>query len=127
MEVLFEYPNSFNDDISVWKDDRYNMENYHIGIEGYIGYDNLQDGIDYLCKLKEKYFDWLKQNYDISELNNNIKNDMVYKSYDIEIFNHSNEEYKILFIFLSAPTFYNIYDTYKWFDGVVNQLKNIKI
>jgi hypothetical protein len=117
-ETLFKYPKTL-EDIEVWKNyDSYKP--YHIDIEGLIWYETLQNGIDYLTTLKDEYFKWLKSNHN-DEIVEEV-NDIIYKSYDIEIFKD-----KIGYcIFLNAPSFDKLYDTYLWFDGVIKQLNKIK-
>lgn len=126
IQTIFKY-GGFGEDIEIIKEST-NIKGlpfrYYIGIEGFIWYPSLQEGINYYKKIKDKYLEFLKENY--KELDLKTKNisesDLVYRSYDIEI----NKDEHGWTIYVSAPTFYELKDTYVWLNGVIEQLDNIK-
>ena len=124
INILWQYPSSSFEDICVWEE---KIDNtfiyYNVSIEGYIFYETIEDGINYIKEMKNNYLLWLKKNYDIDELikDSNKHNKSCYISYDIEII--KDELPQPYSIYLNAPTFFNLYDIYLWLDGVINQLK----
>lgn len=129
---LFSYPETFEDievsqEIIETNRKDFDYTYYSICIEGLIYYKTLQDGIDYLTILKDKYYEWLIGNYDIDVLieeRNQLNQNTLYQSYDIEI----TDEGEIgCVIYLYAPSFSVLYQTYEWLDGVIKQLKTINI
>lgn len=115
------------DDLSVWGDET-NIESmpykYNISIEGLIWYNTLNDGIDYYKTLLKEYEEFIINNVkltdeDVEDVE--YKNDIIYRSYDIDISQDENG----YVIYVQAPVFYNLNDTYLWFKGVVNQLEGI--
>ena len=121
---LWAYPNQNMEDIEVWEETINGTEFYKVGIEGYIFYDSIEEGIIYYKKMKDEYFNWLKENYDLETLIKNKDNTekRIYKSYDIEIYKDSMVE-GYYTIYLKAPDFNNLYNIYLWLDGVINQIQ----
>lgn len=127
---LFEYPkvwpNSNDGDLSVWKtwDKDFKKYTYHIGIEGFIGYKTLNEGIEYyeqLCNALKKFVD----NHPISL--RKTDHDIIYRSRDIEV--HDDKDNECVWIYASEPSmgFNSLYDTYMWLSDIIKQLKTIKM
>lgn len=120
IKTLFCYPSPIWDHILVYSEQIDKHTFYNISIEGCIYYDSLEDGIVYLKKLKDKYYEWLlANNYDPSKSKTN--RDCLYKTYDISIYKDDAG----IQIMLSAPKFLDILETYEWLKGVINQLETI--
>lgn len=120
MTVLFQYPNDFHDDLSVWVEEAGEYKFYYISVEGCICYQSLQSGIDYLTKLKEAYFKWLNDNgYKASPYE---PSEPVYKTYAIEIYKSSHG----FDICTDSYSSIDIYKTYEWLEGVISQLDGVK-
>lgn len=121
---IFMFPTTLWDDFSIYKEKvKDNLYFYHVSMEGYIFYQTLQDGIDYLIEIKNAYYDFLKMNKYIDKTDKEYEKHIVYKTYDIEIYKDNNG----VMIFLSAPIFIDMFDIYRWLDGVIKQLQTIKL
>ncbi len=123
-KLLFAYPYRFHNDISLYSEIYEDRIFYSIYIEGYIYYKTLLEGIEYLKELKDKYYEWLSKNYSIINLSEPDNKTLLYKTYDVEVRKEENEE---VLIFLNAPKFSEILDTYRWFEGVIKQLEQINL
>ena len=125
IKTIFKY-GGWMDDFEVWDEEDLSSRNfpheYHVDVEGYIWYKNLHDGVEYFELMKNAYLEFLKENY--KDLNLNLKTDSTtkYRSYDIEI----NQDENGWTIYVSAPIFYSLENTYYYINGVVNQLKQIE-
>lgn len=127
--ILLEYPHIWNDnsgDLSVWKewDENLNKYTYHIGVEGFIGYKNLNEGIAYYEQMSNAFNEYLKANTISSPKQND---NIVYHSRDIEVEN--DKDNKCVWIYVSEPSlgFNCLYDTYLWLKDIIKQLKTISI
>lgn len=110
------------EDLSVWSIENDYGIRYHIGIEGLIYYETLNDAIEYYKIMLNEYQKWLTDN-NVQRTEHNIKH--LFKSQDIEIGKLSDEsEY---YINTYAPSFSELYDTYWWLFDVIQQLENIDI
>lgn len=116
---IFSYPNYLSD-INVWCEENEESTTYHIGVEELICYRTLEEGIDYIKGLKEIYYEWLKGNSYIQDVEN--RNKSLNTLSNIKI----NKESCGYTIKLNAPSFSELFDTYVWLDGVVKQLESIK-
>lgn len=127
---LFEYPkvwpNSNDGDLSVWKtwDKNFKEYVYHIGIEGMIGYKNLNEGIEYyeqLCNALKTFLD------EHSTSSDKADRDIIYHSRDVEVYDDKDND--CVWIYVSEPSmgFDSLYDTYLWLTDIIKQLKTIKM
>lgn len=125
MKTIFKY-GGWMDDFEVWDEEDSDSRNfphkYHVGIEGYIWYNTLQDGISYYETMKNAYLEFLKDNYKDLNLELDTESTTKYRSYDIEI----NQDENGWTIYVSAPIFYNLENTSHYINGIVNQLKQIE-
>lgn len=119
-ELVFAYPSPIYDDFSVYKESvREDLDLYHVSMEGYIYYNSLQDGIDYLKEIRDFYFQSIKYNViDDEDCDESIK----YRSYDIEIIEDENG----IMMFVSAPVLYSEQAVCSWLNGVISQLEIIE-
>jgi len=125
IELIFAYPSATQNDIAIYKEKRDTFDLYYLSIEGYIFHETLQDGINYLEHLKNKFKEEI---FTDKEINTQIKNNskkIMYKNYNIEIVYDDFE--KDIMIFLYPPIFINLLETYIWLDGAIEQLKTIEV
>lgn len=125
IKTIFKH-GGWMDDFEVWDEEDLSSRNfshkYHVSIEGFIWYPTLYDGIEYYKEIRSKYLEFLKEHYPNLDFEEDKNSELVYRSYDMEI----NKNGHGWTIYVSAPTFYELKDTYIWFNGVVEQLNKIK-
>lgn len=123
-ELIYAYPTAICDDFVVFREplsERTAL--YHVGMEGYIFYRTLQDAIKYLEEIKENYRKWLAANKN-TVTEREPDDDEVYRSYDVEVC--ENEGMGIT-VFISSAPLLSLTAVYHWLDGVIAQLKTIKV
>lgn len=116
-----ELLNIHDDDFSLWKDHSYGFDWYHIGIEGYIGFESVQSFIDlYELFLNELHEYLIKNKYPKTERE---RWRIVYSKRAIDIC-YENEFY---WVFLEEYKSTEIWDTYYYLEDVIKQLKEVNI
>lgn len=126
---LFEYPkvwpNSDDGDLSVWKswDKNFKSYYYHIGIEGMIGYKDIDDAIDYYKHLRNGFKRYLKDN---NVKQTKTSEHTIYHSRDVEVIDDTAN--KCTWVYVTEPSmgFNELYDTYLWLEDIIKQLESIK-
>lgn len=117
-----ELLNIHNDDFILWKEEKYGETFYHISIEGYLGFDKIEDCIDLYSMFLKKLKKYLVENkYPIP--NRSYKWKTIYLTRSIEVC----YEYDCYWVFLDGYESTEIWDTYYYLEDVINQLKEIKI
>lgn len=116
LELLLDYHNG---DIQVYKVRQEETDFYHIFIEGYIGFEKIEDFILlYKGFLEELKFYLQKNNSDaLSEKTH--KWNVIYRTRDIEICRHHN----LYWIFLEPYKSSSILGIYQYLEDVISQLK----
>ncbi len=126
-KLVFSYPNEPQTDFRVKKITEYydggKTISYQPCVEGYIGYESVQEAIDYYAKMLESYADYLTEQK-VTEVPRD--KDCLYKTRDIEISKISNDK-DTLFVFTNAPQMSNRWDCYYWLEDVIEQLKQFHI
>lgn len=135
-KTLFSYPNSnYCEDLSIdsvtYGGD---LICYRISVEGMIGYESLDEAISYYEKLLGILNNWFIENKFEREEN---KYPPIYKTNSISIHRDGGvmkktktgekKFFPLIFVYLDAPEFFKLGDTYFWLEGVINQLKTVKL
>lgn len=118
MEYLFTYN---GDDFEVWKSDLHGVRYYNIGIEGNIGYENIEYFIDLYKEYLQAFLVYLTENNYIKPKREEEWK-RIYQSRAIEII-HQDGYY---WVFLDSYKSTEIWDLYYYMKDVIKQLEEIK-
>ncbi|PAV30367.1 hypothetical protein CIL05_07805 [Virgibacillus profundi] len=109
-----------NDDFELWKEEKYGVKFYHVSIEGYIGFEKLEDFIElYEHFLGELQQYLIENNYPKTEKSGWKR---IYSKRAMDIC-YGNDCY---WIFLDGYESAEIWDAYYYLEDVINQLREVK-
>ncbi|MNH66505.1 hypothetical protein D3C73_185360 [compost metagenome] len=116
IEELISY---HHEDFNVWISERPNdVKYYNLSIEGYIGYEKLEDCIELYNEFKDHLHEYLITN-DIERPENDAWQ-CIYQSRAIEIC----YEHDCYWVFLDAYKSVEIWDLYYYLDDVIKQIQS---
>ncbi|WP_411735066.1 hypothetical protein [Paenibacillus sp. M2] len=110
-----------NDDFSVWKDRVWysDKDQYHIGVEGYMGFETIDDVISCYEQFNKAFKQYIEQTGDLKE-----KHLGWHKIYSVRAVNVSYEN-ECYWIFLDGYKSEEISDLYWYMCDVIDQLKEV--
>ncbi|MFE6075579.1 hypothetical protein ACFVQB_14000 [Paenibacillus sp. NPDC057886] len=118
VEEVFDWQ---GDDFSVWKDKVWysDKDQYHVGVEGYMGFEDMTQAIDCYEQFNEAFKQYIEQNCGLKE-----KHLGWHKIYSVRAVNvaYENECY---WIFLDGHKSEEISDLYWYMFDVIEQLKQV--
>lgn len=117
LELLLDFHNG---DIQVYKVQQEDADFYHIFIEGYIGFEKLEDFISFYKGFLEELKSYLQKN-NLDALSEKAQKwRVVYRTRDVEICRHHN----LYWVFLEPYKSDSILGIYRYLEDVINQLIN---
>ncbi|GIN22527.1 hypothetical protein [Siminovitchia fordii] len=105
----------------LWTEEKYGATYYHVGIEGYIGFERIEDFIGLYEFFLEKLHEYLTENNYAKREVSGWKR--IYKKRAIEICYESG----CYWVFLDGYESTDIWDTYYYLKDVIDQLKEVEI
>lgn len=108
------------EDYEIWKSQEHGITFYHIGIEGYVGFENFEDAISEYEEFLNQLHNYLKsEGYPKAEMHGWKR---LYKTRAVEVC----YEFDCYWIFLEQYKSTEIWFLYYYLEDVINQLKGIK-
>jgi hypothetical protein len=117
-----ELLNLHNDDFILWKEKKYDLTWYHLSIEGYIGFETLDDAIGLYNLFLKELEEYLTEN-NHPKPNKNRGRRIVYKVRGMEVC----YEHEYYWVFLDGYKSTDIWDIYYYLKDVIEQLRRIEV
>lgn len=120
IKSLFKFS---GDDFDVWETERYDSPYYHIAVEGYIGFENLNDLISLYTEFLQEFKKYLLKNHEEPEWRRKTHGwKSIYKTRAIDVC----LDHGCYWVFLDGYESNEVWDLYDYMTDVINQLKEFE-